>query len=77
MSFKSIDLKGGEYMIKKAGLAAGVFGISLFSLVTMTFAQTTTSTPSPTTTTTTVTPSPTTVPSSTVPSGAPATGRAN
>lgn len=60
-------------MIKKISLAAGVFGISLFTIVTMTFAQTATPSPSPTTTDTTVTPSPTT----TVPGGAPATGRAN
>jgi len=65
-------------MMRKAGIAAGVFGLSLFAVATMTFAQTTTTTPTPTTTTTTtVTPSPTTIPSSTVPSAAPATGRAN
>lgn len=64
--------------MKKAGIAAGVFGIALFAVATMTFAQTTTTTPTPTiTTTTTVTPSPTTVPSSKVPSAAPATGRAD
>lgn len=60
-------------MLKKAAVATGVFGISLFAIVTMTFAQTTTITPTPTTTTnTTVTPSPTT----TVPGGAPSTGKA-
>lgn len=72
--FKSRDLKGGDNMMRKAGIAAGVFGLSLFAVVTMTFAQTTTPTPTPTiTTTTTVTPSPTTR----VPAAAPATGRAN
>jgi hypothetical protein len=57
-------------MIKKVILGAVVFGISLFTIATMTFAQT--ATPSPTTGTT-ITPSPTT----TVPGGAPATGKAN
>lgn len=59
-------------MLKKAVVATGVFGISLFAIATMTFAQTATTTPTPTTTDTTVTPSPTT----TVPGGAPSTGKA-
>lgn len=71
-------MEGGEFMIKKISLAAGIFGISLFAIATMTFAQTPTTTPTPTQseptpTETETTPSPT----RSVPGGAPATGRAN
>ena len=61
-------MKGGEYMIKKAAIATGVFAISLLTAGSVAFAQTAT----PTSTTTAVTPTPTT----TVPGGAPATGMA-
>jgi hypothetical protein len=62
-------MKGGDKMIKKIAAATGVFAMSALAAATMTFAQTTT-TPS---TNTTMTPAPTT----SVPAGAPATGRAN
>jgi hypothetical protein len=60
-------------MIKKAGIAAGVFTVSMLTVAGMAFAQTATPTETPTpTTASTVTPTPTT----TVPGGAPSTGRA-
>ncbi len=63
-------------MIRTAVVAGIVFALSLFAAGAVAFGQTSTSTPSPSPTssvspTTSVTPSP----SSTVPSGAPATGR--
>ena len=58
-------------MIKKISAGVGLFSLALFMVAGVSFAQTTTTTPTPTSTTT-VTPSPTT----TVPSGAPATGKA-
>jgi hypothetical protein len=64
-------MKGGEYMIKKAVIATGVFAVSALAASTMTFAQT--ASPSPTTSTTTVTP--TTAVSA--PTSAPDTGRVN
>lgn len=65
-------MKGGEDMIKKAAIAAGVFGFSALTAATMAFAQT--STPM-TTNTPTVTPTTSPAPSGSVPGGAPETGR--
>lgn len=62
-------------MVKKAALATGLFAVSVLSSATMAFAQTAAPTVSPTTTTVTSTPMPTTA--ATMPSHAPATGRAN
>ena len=56
-------------MIKKISIMIGVFVIAFFAAATLTFAQTATSTNSPTPTTSVT-------PTVTVPSGAPATGRA-
>ena len=61
--------KGGENMFKKLAIGTGVFAVSAISIVSMAFAQTST----PAATTTTITPTPTT----SIPSGAPATGRGN
>jgi len=63
-------MKGGEYMLKKAAIATGVFAISTLTAASMAFAQTATPT---TTTSSTVTPTPS---SAAMPSAAPATGHA-
>jgi hypothetical protein len=69
---KYIRTKGGDYMIKKAAIATGVFAVSAMAAATMTFAQTATPAANNTTNnTTTVTPTT----SATMPSAAPATGR--
>lgn len=60
-------------MVKKLAISAGVFAFSAFAAGTVAFAQTATPTTSPTTapTVSATTPTPTT----TLPGGAPATGR--
>jgi hypothetical protein len=79
ISNKKNILKGGDYMLKKAAIGAGVFVISALTAGTMAFAQTTTTpTSAPTTTTaptTAVTSAVTPTPTKTLPAGAPATGK--
>lgn len=64
--------KGGEYMIKKASIATGVFAVSALAAATMAFAQTPTSTTANATANSTVN---TTNTTTTMPAAAPATGR--
>lgn len=67
-------MKGGEYMIKKATIATGVFAVSALAAATMAFAQTPTNTTT-NNTTTNETNSTTNTTNPTVPGGAPSTGR--
>lgn len=62
--------KGGDYMIKKAAVATGVFAVSALAAASMAFAQT----PTTTNTTNTTNSTANTTTNTTVPGGAPATG---
>jgi hypothetical protein len=70
----SFHKKGGDYMVKKAAVATGVFAMSALAAATMAFAQTPTTSTNNTTTNSTTNSTANTTTNTTVPAGAPATG---